>query len=110
MILERKADLDMEDEYSQQIRTVGRPSKWTIDGMILERQAGLDMEDCESKGSGFYSRYRCHLKYKTVSELYWRFLGFWYRGCGMIYVCFEKISLAVVENKLEGNKNKQIPF
>ena len=36
MILERKADLDMEDEYSQQIRTVGRPSKWTIDGMILE--------------------------------------------------------------------------
>ena len=28
----------------------------------------------------------------------------------MIYVCFEKISLAVEENKLEGNKNKQIPF
>ena len=50
MILERKADLDMEDEYSQQIRTVGRPSKRPIDGMILERQAGLDMEDCESNG------------------------------------------------------------
>lgn len=73
-----------EEEYSQQ-RIVGRPSKWTTDAMILERQAGLDMEDCESKEPGFYSRFRCHPKYKTLSEP---------RGCGMIYICFEKISLA----------------
>lgn len=49
------------------------------------------MEDCEGKESGFYSGYRFHSKYKTV---YNPTEGFVSRGCGMIYFCLEKISLA----------------